>query len=342
MSGFNPLAGVQFGSNGLPTGFSTAPSSAPLSATSTPALSIGGYTFQDNEHPVNLSFGLESKLVVDEFPGGGRQVQNLGPQPKEVTWKGTFWDAGAEATAAGFKRMQAAGNPVTLTWNDQSYSVYIKEFTPNYLYVGRVEYTFTVTVIADLSGNFSTAAGASLDSQTKALYANAQAALNASLSFTSGNGASSLPTSVATGVNNVGTALNNAGPLAQASSGSIASIQQAVNSTLTQVQAYQATINSAIDALPSGIIPSSLQQQYSNISSLLTNLALINVNVGNGQPPQTYSTGGGVTAFHIASQVYGDATLAGKIMAANGLISSTLPPGSYTLKIPPAQSNGLQ
>lgn len=302
-----------------------------------PALTIAGYTFQDNEHPTSIAFGLEQQLVVHKYPGGGRVTANLGAQPSNITWSGTLWDSTAASRAAFFRRAQTLGQPVTLTWHDQAYSVVIKSFIPKVLNEYRIQYTITVSVESDLSGASAQTTGPDLDAQTRALYSATQAQVTQLQSLPGSN----LPTSVTAGVNTLGGLLSNAGPLAQASAASITSIAQNINQTLATMQSYLSVANQVIDALPAGVIPSVVLQQYSAASQLVTMLTLINTNVGNGQPVKTYKTGGGVSLFHIASQ-YADPTFAVAIMAANGLTSSRLPQGDFALKIPPAPPIGLQ
>lgn len=318
------------------------PVSNSVSNPQSPALTIGGLALLNNEHPDKLAFGLEQRQAIHELIGGGRQVQDLGPQPSDITWPGTFWDEQAAGKVQTLKRMQAAGNAVTLSWYNDSYSVLIKKFTPTWRHESRCDYELTVTVVADLSGTYTQGTAVSLDSQTLAMYSNAQLVSQAISGTTNPVGVTALDPSVYSNVSVLGTQLNNATPLAQASPSTISQITATINSMQQSVGPYLESLQGVM-ATYSTAIPSSLQSLYYNAQKLNNLLQLIMDNATVGQAPNIQQTGGGVTLFHLASQYYGDPTLATVIKQANGFKSMLLPGGVIqTLKLPPAQTNGLQ
>jgi hypothetical protein len=290
-----------------------------------------------------LAFGLEERLVVHEGPGGYREVQNLGVQPMDVTWKGIFWDDQAKAKAASLKALERAGNPVDVTFDDQRYSVLIKQFVPTINYLGKIAYTITVTVVRDLSGSGAKIAPPSIDTQTQTLYGNITQA-KSNLDAASTNSVLQniiLSASAGTNINLLGTLLSNAGPLAGASPSDVSSILATVGSIQSSISTYLTLINAAVASV-AGTIPPALQQAYTYASDINGALSVISQNARIGQAPKTVQTGGGVSLYHLASQHYGDPMLATVIKQANGLTSMFVPAGMVsTLKLPPAQRTGI-
>lgn len=317
------------------------PVSSSVSDPQGPALTIGGLAFLNNEHPEKLAFPLEERQAVHELIGGGRQVQDLGPQPSQVTWSGCFWDAQAAQKVQTLKRMQVAGQAVPLSWYNDQYSVLIAKFTPTWIHEYRCEYELTVTVVADLSGTFTQGTAVSIDSQTLSMYSTSQIVSQA-ISGSAAIGVTPLDPSVYSNISVLGTQLNNATPLAQASPSAISQIMSTINSIQQYLGPYLTTVQNVM-ATYGSTIPPALQNLYYNAQKLNNLLQLIGANAQIGQAPNIVQTGGGVTLYHLASQFYGDPTLATTIKQMNGLKSMQLPGGvTQTLKLPPAQTNGLQ
>lgn len=297
------------------------------------ALSIGPVTFLDIEHPPELEFGLEQKQAVHELIGGGRVVQSLGPQPKEVSWKGSFFYAGAQSRSKALKLMAASGKTYPVKWGSEAYSSVIKEYLPRIINDWQVDYTITVTVVSDLSGSFSSGSVLSIDTQTQALFQQSQTELTTLTGLDPTAGA------IQPNLSSVGTLLGQLGPIAQAVGQNVSQLTSAITTVVGQVQTYVNTVTSTLN-LP-GQISQTVQQQFSVSNRLLSNLKMIQSNVSSGQAPRRVTVNGG-NLFVIASQYYGDPTLATNILAANGLQSMQLSQGQQvTLMLPPATATPL-
>jgi hypothetical protein len=286
--------------------------------------------FQDLEHPSELEFGLEQKEVTIELIGGGRNVQTLGAQPKNVSWRGTFWFTTARARSQALKRMCADGKIQPVKWGADAYSVIVKEYLPKAINDFEIQYTITVVVVADKSGSYSSGSTISVDSQTQTMYQQVQT------EFASLQGVDSTTTSFQSNINSIGTQLSQLGPIAQAVGPSVTTLSNLLNVTIGQVQGYVTTAQAALNASTGSLSPTT-QQQYSFANRMLGNLKLIASNLAVGQAPKTVTVNGG-NLYALASQYYGDPALAVNIQAANGLRTMALPQGVVvTLNIPPAQ-----
>jgi hypothetical protein len=266
----------------------------------------------------------------------------MGAQPENITWSGTFWDQQASDKKNAIKALQKQGQPVTLQWNDEKYSVLIAKFTPTAIDQYRIEYEIECTVVADLCGSFTTAGTPSLDTQTQALYDSANA-LYATVTAIQSVKAPPVPSAIGTGLGTLGSLLGAAGPLAQASISSITAISAQVNTINGSLTSYTTALSAIIAALPASSIPSNLQQLSVSASQLANVVTLIGANAQGGQSPRVITVGGGMSLAQLCAQYYGDATLAPVVKAANpGIVSMRLPPGvKVKIKFPPATAVGL-
>lgn len=121
---------------------------AVTAALSGPAVTLGGVGFQGLEVPASMPWGGDHKMVVHEFPGGGRVIDMLGPQEADIDWSGNFTGPSAVARARQLDTLRMAGRKVTLTWADFSRQVVIKTFRPDYSRSGTlVPYRITCVVV---------------------------------------------------------------------------------------------------------------------------------------------------------------------------------------------------
>lgn len=300
------------------------------------ALSIGSVTFQDLEHPSEIEFALEQKLAVHEYVGGGRKVQSMGQQPKDVTWKGTFWYNTAKVRSQTLKRMCADGKNQVLRWGQDAYSVIVKEYVPKFINDYCVEYTITVTVESDKSGTYTNASTTSVDSQTQNLYQQVQVEANNLASVDTGATVAGFVSSITS----IGSQLSTLGPIAQALGPGVTSLLGTLSSTIASVNTYIVGLQGILNTI-TGPMPATTAQQLSYATRLLNNLKMIQGNLNAGQTVKTITVNGG-SLFAIASQQYGDPTLATVLQQANGLKTMMLPQGvKITLRIPPATANPL-
>lgn len=305
-----------------------------------PGLTLGGVVFLNDEHPADLPVILSDRLATHELPGGYKVVQEMGAQPEQIVFSGTLWDQQAAAKKQTIRSLQKKGQPVTLTWNDESYLVYIAKFEATILYASRIAYEITCEVVADLCGAFTGSVSASIDQQARALYDSAQA-MSATITSIQSAVAPAVPSALPFGVGVLGQLLQDAGPLATADASDVRAIlaqASAINGTLSS---YTTALNAVISTY-AGAIPSDLQSLSVAAMQLGNVVGLIGANASIGEAPSVITAAGGTSLFALSSQLYGNPTLATVIADANDLSSMYLPVGgSYRLKIPPATAATL-
>jgi hypothetical protein len=111
-------------------------------------LSLGGVVFDSYSTPDIFSDGGRQVLIVHKLPGGARVIDELGPDPMEIVWRGQFFGQDAYATALLLDSMRKAGPVLPLVFAGQTRQVIIA----NFIYSLRrlplwVEYVVTCTVV---------------------------------------------------------------------------------------------------------------------------------------------------------------------------------------------------
>lgn len=91
-------------------------------------LTLGGIAFDDFSTPDAIGGGGRQAMVVHKLPGGARVIDTLGPDDRNISWRGQFFGNSALDTALALDAMRAAGQVVTLTFAGQSRLVVIEDF----------------------------------------------------------------------------------------------------------------------------------------------------------------------------------------------------------------------
>lgn len=94
------------------------------------AVTLGPFAFDDTEVPQKLPYGIQQTLAVQKMIGGARQVNTLGPDPKDIQWTGTMRSADRASRAATLAQMTASGKTFPLAWGQEYLEVVIRSFTP--------------------------------------------------------------------------------------------------------------------------------------------------------------------------------------------------------------------
>ncbi len=92
----------------------------------TDQLVLGGVVFDDWMTPEGMPFGGEQRLKVHKLPGGSRVTDILGPDEMDIAFTGIIWANNAAGTAAMLNAMRIAGNPVSLTFGGNFYTVILQ------------------------------------------------------------------------------------------------------------------------------------------------------------------------------------------------------------------------
>ena len=98
-------------------------------------VTLGGVTLTGMATPERMPFGGSQQLVVHKLPGGGRVIDAMGPDERDIEWSGllqAFDGTNAVAVARQIDAMRRAGAAVTLAWGDFSKQVVIRSFEPDY------------------------------------------------------------------------------------------------------------------------------------------------------------------------------------------------------------------
>lgn len=300
-----------------------------LVSTGTP-LSLGSVTFYDVEHPDELPLEFKQNTVVQELIGGGRVVQTLGVQPKEIRWNGfLFEDNTVEVRVQDLTSMCAAGSTITLRFAQYTFDVIITDFKPSFYATNYAKYEIVCEVVQETCGLFQQNVQVSVDAQTNALFtsANNNAFALSMVDPTFNTSTLDLQT--------IQTNIQSVQSIASASQSSLQPILSMVNSA-SQVMSNYLT---PLMALAPGQLSFSTFQQIANATKVLNALNLISGNLQNGQSALTIQAIGG-DLIQLSSMYYGDPSLYTYIKEANNLTSYKLPPGVMTtLQIPPVPSS---
>ncbi len=97
-----------------------------------PAVTLGGIGLSGLEVPARMPFGGDQKLVVHKLPGGGRVVDALGRDDRDIEWSGYFTGGTAVSRAMQLDAIRIAGQQVTLTWGAFRRNVVLKTFDCEY------------------------------------------------------------------------------------------------------------------------------------------------------------------------------------------------------------------
>ena len=115
-------------------------------------LTLAGYTFAGFGVPERINGGGHQKLVVHKFLGGARVFDSLGPDDDPIEWKGTFrsLDGFDPVTQARFlDAVRFAGKPVTLTYWNYTYQVFISYFKWEFARFHEVDFHLICEVYVD-------------------------------------------------------------------------------------------------------------------------------------------------------------------------------------------------
>lgn len=168
-------------------------------------LVLGDVTFAAYEVPERIPFGGEQRLVVQKYIGGGRVVEALGPDDKELCWSGRFQSPNAGPRARHLDYLRRQGAAQTLSWDQFSYTVVIRAFEADYERAYQIPYRIACLVVADNTQPIAASPSAPVDE-----LVSADAAALSSLASASGNAA------IASGVGSLQSLLASVGALAQA------------------------------------------------------------------------------------------------------------------------------
>ncbi len=166
-----------------------------------PAVTIGGVGLAGLEVPARMPWGGDQRVVIHKMPGGGRVVDSLGRDDRDIEWSGTFTGGNAVSRALQLDAIRIAGSQVTLTWGSFRRNVVLKTFDCDYGSAGSLlpyrivcvvvtvgASTATPTLLSSVASDISSALGlSSLAPAIASAATTAQAALPVGAALTGGS-----------------------------------------------------------------------------------------------------------------------------------------------------------
>ena len=303
---------------------------------------LGDVTFAAYEVPERIAFGGEQRLVVQKYIGGGRVVEALGPDDKELRWSGRFQSPNAALRARHLDYLRRQGAAQTLSWDQFSYSVVIHAFEADFERAYQVPYRISCLVVADNTQTITTSPPPPVDE-----LVSTDASALASLAPACANAA------IASGVLSLQQHLAATGPLVAAPAAALAALLSRLASLSALiagaiVAAGTTTAGGSVGAAGSGAgtAAAALVGQAGAAAVLAVLLEMqalagrIAYNVQQASPAasaRTITVAGG-NLFQIAAAELGDATQWNRIAALNGLADPVLS-GMMLLRLPPLDAN---
>ena len=93
-------------------------------------VTLGPFIFDDTEVPEKIPYGGQQSLAVQKMISGARQINTLGPDPRDIQWTGTMRTPDRADRAATLTQMMASGKSFPLAWGTEYLQVVIRSFTP--------------------------------------------------------------------------------------------------------------------------------------------------------------------------------------------------------------------
>ncbi|WP_182056497.1 hypothetical protein [Pantoea sp. ME81] len=304
-------------------------------------LVLGDFEFLDFEVPERLALPGRQKTVLHQMVGGKRVIDVLGVEYDPLTWSGVITGSESGDRVNKLERMRDAGEQITLTLDDYSYTVVITNFTPVYEFIYRRPYTIEVGIVARNDSPLK------VDALTGAL----QGLLDSDIGQALGLSDIIDVQSVTDAVTTVQSAVKKVTDFAHATVEQVQAVVRPIIAAQTIVQQQLSQLESAASDITTlgGLVPGNpISKTVSNLLSqadqttripalysLQNVLGRLNKNVNSGQTAdgvRTVTLSGG-NLYQVASDQYGDASLWSSIASANDLTDPQLS-GINTLTIP--------
>ncbi len=112
-------------------------------------LQLGSLALEGFEVPGRVALGGAQSLAVHKLPGGVRVVDTMGRDDADLTWSGVISGGGASERARLLDAMRAAGDVISLSWDQFYYAVVVGHLKLEYCNPWWIEYSITCKVITD-------------------------------------------------------------------------------------------------------------------------------------------------------------------------------------------------
>lgn len=109
-------------------------------------LILGSIIFKGFELPEQVPLGGDHSFTVHKLLGGARVLDAMGPDDRDIEWKGLFFGANALSNARAVDAMRVAGQEVPLLIDSEMRTVVIKSFKWDYQRPYQIPYTIALIV----------------------------------------------------------------------------------------------------------------------------------------------------------------------------------------------------
>ncbi|MBN7122903.1 hypothetical protein BSU01_14460 [Erwinia billingiae] len=302
---------------------------------------LGDFEFLDFEVPERIAIPGRQKTVLHQMIGGKRTIDVLGIEYDPLTWSGIITGSQSGDRVSALERMRDAGEQITLTLDNYSFTVVITSFTPVYEFIYRRPFTIEVAIVSN------NASPLKVDALTGALQGLIDSDIGKSLGLADIIDVQSVTEAVTT----VQSAVKEVTDFAHATVEQVQAVVRPIVSAQVIIQQQIGQLESAANDITTlgGLVPGNPISK--TISNLLTQadqstkipalynlqsvLGRLNKNVSSGQTAdgvRSVTLSGG-NLYQVASDQYGDASLWSSIASANNLSDPQLT-GINTLTIP--------
>lgn len=302
---------------------------------------LGDFEFLDFEVPERIAIPGRQKTVLHQMIGGKRTVDVLGIEYDPLSWSGIITGPQSGDRVSALERMRDAGEQLTLTLDNYSFTVVITSFTPVYEFIYRRPFTIEVAIVSN------NASPLKVDALTGALQGLIDSDIGKSLGLADIIDVDSVTSAVTT----VQSAVKEVTDFAHATVEQVQSVVRPIVAAQVIIQQQIGQFESAANDITTlgGLVPGNpISKTISNLLSqadqstkipalynLQSVLGRLNKNVNSGQTAdgvRSVTLSGG-NLYQVASDQYGDASLWSSIASANNLTDPQLT-GINTLTIP--------
>lgn len=302
---------------------------------------LGDFEFLDFEVPERIAIPGRQKTVLHQMIGGKRTVDVLGIEYDPLSWSGIITGSQSGDRVSALERMRDAGEQLTLTLDNYSFTVVITSFTPVYEFIYRRPFTIEVAIVSN------NASPLKVDALTGAL----QGLIDSDIAKSLGLADIIDVDSVTSAVTTLQSAVKEVTDFAHATVEQVQSVVRPIVAAQVIIQQQIGQLESAANDITTlgGLVPGNpISKTISNLLSqadqstkipalynLQSVLGRLNKNVNSGQTAdgvRSVTLSGG-NLYQVASDQYGDASLWSSIASANNLTDPQLT-GINTLTIP--------
>lgn len=109
-------------------------------------LILGSIIFRGFEIPEQIPLGGDQAITVHKLLGGARVIDAMGPDDRDIEWKGLFFGIDATLRARAVEALRVSGQQVPLLIDSEMRSVVVRQFHWDYQRPYQIPYTINCVV----------------------------------------------------------------------------------------------------------------------------------------------------------------------------------------------------